>query len=167
MPWLPPFRASLKFWGSEHPDIVLTGIELLISSHFADLYARNGMRGLEIVADVTITKVEPARMAHGLPKYYVARVPLSRTTFDDVASGAEYEEPWTCQECRQAENLLRFKRVAIVPGSWTGEDIFIARGLPGVVITSGRFADFCRANTFNNVLLVEASKYAIDWEPLE
>jgi hypothetical protein len=52
-------------------------------------------------------------------------------------------------------------------GSWQGEDVFIARGLPGTIIASERFKEFCSARAVKNVLLVDALEFPFDsylWE---
>ena len=48
-----------------------------------------------------------------------------------------------------------------------GEDIFIARGLPGTIVVSERFKEWCEANEVRNAVFVPAEEYAHDFYPWE
>jgi hypothetical protein len=49
------------------------------------------------------------------------------------------------------------------PRTWTGEDVFIARGLAGTIITSESFYDFYVSNNINAGELIPAEEYSIDF----
>lgn len=163
MNWLPPFRAEIRFWGKRHGDIAFGGTELLLSERFVTLWDAEKLVGLDILGPVEITKVIPKKMRTRLPSYFVGRVQHSRAVVDDIESGIDYEERWTCSECRVAENMLRIRRIVLEEDSWAGEDLFIARGLPGFILTSERFKKFCDDRQFANVKLINALDYSIDW----
>src|SRR5687768_16800236 len=44
----------------------------------------------------------------------------------------------------------RLRRVVLQPHSWSGEDIFFARGLPGTVFVSERFKSLCEDGRYSN-----------------
>jgi hypothetical protein len=163
--WMPPFRAEIEFHGEHHGDIGFFVGELLVSQRLVDAYAQAELTGLEVIGPAEIVSVTPPEMVKGMPKYCVARVHYSKAVFDDVASEAEYERRWTCRVCRTAENILRYKRVVLEDGTWSGEDVFHAIGLPGVILTSERFKEFCERHAFKNVHLVPGSEYSVDWYP--
>jgi hypothetical protein len=163
--WLPPFRVELEYLGEYYGDLGYFMDDILVSERFAQALEADGITGLEVVGPAEIVSVDPTEMAEGMPRYFVARVRRSKAVFDNIASEADYEKRWTCEVCRTAEVMLRHKRVVLVDGTWGGEDLFIAVGLPGVVLTSERFREFCERHAFKNVHLIEASKYSVDWYP--
>jgi hypothetical protein len=63
--------------------------------------------------------------------------------------------------------LRRWQRVILEPGSWTGEDIFHARGLPATYITSERFKEVCERYRIANAVLIPAEEYGYDFYPWE
>ena len=87
---------------------------------------------------------------------------LSNTRIDLEASGVEMQGPVACDTCRSGV-LLRHKRVVVDEGTWTGEDLFYARGLSGLIITSERFAEWFRKNKINTGVLVPAQEFATDF----
>ncbi|MBN1209236.1 MAG: hypothetical protein JXB05_30545, partial [Myxococcaceae bacterium] len=48
------------------------------------------------------------------------------------------------------------------PGSWQGEDIFRARGPPGTLIVSERFAHFVHRHGFTHMKLIPTEEYIRD-----
>jgi hypothetical protein len=162
--WNPPFQVEMEFWGTVHGDIAFFMEDLLVSRRLADHLAMEKISGVDILSPVHIYSVKPKRMAKNIPEYLVARVRRSGAVFDPVGSKAEYRVMWNCKECLTGE-MLRHQRVELMPGTWSGEDLFVAKGLPGVIITSDRFRQFCLSHRFRNVKLIEASKYGVDWFP--
>jgi hypothetical protein len=69
-----------------------------------------------------------------------------------------------CAECRIG-SMMRLRRLVLEPGTWSGEDAFIARGLPGTIITSERFKEYCEQGAFTNCLLIEAAHDHFDSFP--
>jgi hypothetical protein len=58
-----------------------------------------------------------------------------------------------------AGQLRRFERIIVEEGSWSGEDVFVARGLPGVILVTSRFEEMCRINGMKNANFVLAATY--------
>ena len=82
----------------------------------------------------------------------------------DVArSHLQYAAPSTCEECR-IEGLDAIFGFTLEPGSWQGEDVFFARGMPGVVIVSERFERLVARHGFTNMRLTPTEQYV--WNPL-
>lgn len=161
--WIKPYRAEIRIWGSEYPDLIYGFPEFLVSNKFASLWKKEQLSGLGILGRAEITKVTPRKMSSGIPKYSVCRVIQSAAIVDDVKSGIEYEERWTCPVCRIAVNMLKIQRVVIEKGNWKGEDLFVARGLPGTIIASDRFKEFWYKHGFVGIKLINALDYSVDW----
>jgi hypothetical protein len=168
LPWLPPCRAEIEFWSNRAGDIAFgPGDELLVSNRFAKLYKESELCGLSGFDPVEIVKVKHRRgQVKDIPNYYCVRIARSRTVIDHEASGLILKEPWTCEECRVGM-MKRTKRVVFEDNSWSGEDVFFARGLPGIIIASEKFRDFFMEKNINNGLLIECSKYSFDFYPGE
>ena len=170
IPWLPPHRAELEVWGKAYGDIAFgSGDEELVSERFVNLYRTSGLTGLGVFHEVEITKVirrGGSRLRNPPPKYYCVTVERSRAAIDIEASGLVLEEPPTCDVCKGGL-IIRTKRVILEPETWSGEDIFFARGLPGNIITSERFKEFFEKNQINNGILVPAEEFSFDFYPGE
>lgn len=165
--WQPPFRVEIEFWENEYGDLSFFSDYVLLSEKFVKHFNEEKLTGLDMLGQAEIIKVKPKRMIKGLPVYYIGKVRWSKAIFDDIASEADWEKPWTCETCRESDNILRIKRVIIKEDTWDGEDIFYARGLPGTIITSERFKEFVERNHLKNIKLIEASKYSFDFYPNE
>jgi len=137
---------------------------VLVSERFKNAFLRSGLIGLSWFAPTEVVKVVARRgkIPKPMPNYFYAVPGRSRAAIDHRGSGMEYERPWTCEECRIG-NMRRFQRVVLEPNSWSGEDVFIARGLPGTVLTSERFKDLCDRYAFSNCLLIEAERHHRDF----
>lgn len=166
-PVLPPRRVELGLWGRHFSDLAFGGgDDVLVSTRFRDAFLRSGLTGFSGFAPVEIAKVVARlrKIPKPLPRYFEAVPGRSRAAIDDRASGLDYEERWTCDECRTGL-MERMRRLVLEPGTWSGEDVFIARGLPGTIITSERFKQFCDREEFTNCVLIEAEHYHFDFFP--
>ncbi len=168
LPKLPPIRVELKTWGNALGDLAFgPGDGFLVSDRFWRLYQATGFTGLINVSIVEVVRVKTGHTPPAsAPLYRFCQVIRGRTAIDDAKSEVEREEPWTCQECR-SNGIKRLKRVILEPNSWSGEDIFIARGMPGRILTTSRFKDFCTQNKISGCLLIPAEEYSFDHYPLE
>ena len=164
--WLAPYRAELALHGREFGDFVFGGgDDFLVSQNFVTIYRRHGLTGLSGLEPVEIVKVKSRRKkGPEPPPYFHVVVSRSRTAIDLAASGFEWLEPPNCMECRLGD-IIRWKRIVIEDGTWTGEDIFIARGLSGTILTSERFKVVCNDNHITNAIFVPAESYGHDFYP--
>ncbi len=162
---LPPIRVELATWGKRFGDLVFgVGNDLLVCERFKDAFLRSGLTGLSGFAPAEVVKVVARRgkIPKPMPNYFYAVPGRSRAAIDYRKSGIEYERPWSCEECRVGY-MRRFHSVVLEPNTWSGEDVFIARGLPGTIITSERFKEFCDRHAFSNCLLIEAERHHHDF----
>jgi hypothetical protein len=65
--------------------------------------------------------------------------------------------------CRSG-GLDAIRGLALEEGTWSGEDLFEARGLQGLVLASERLRQFVEDETLTNVGLVPMDEYV--WDPL-
>lgn len=169
LPLLPPVRVEVETWGTDFGDIAFgPGEELLVSNRFWELYQRSGLTGLVDVGSVEVAKQQShQKLGNPAPRYQCCRIARSRAAVDDSTSGLEREQPPTCEECRLGGIIKRARRLFLEPNSWSGEDVFFARGLPGIVFVSERFESFCQENQISNCSLVRAEEFSFDHYPWE
>jgi hypothetical protein len=167
LPWLPPYRAELQFWGREAGDIAIgfgSG-EILVSDRFRLLWERARLVGLSGFEKVEVVKTRSYGKKKGIKPssdYYYVAIARSRAAVDDEASELVRPQGLACQECRRGDPEWA-KRIVLEKNTWSGEDIFYVRGLPGRIMTSERYRDFHVENEINNGILIEASQYSFDW----
>lgn len=170
MPWLAPRLAELELWTGPYGDIAFGPyLELLVSEAFALAFCEAGLTGVESFDKVEIVRIKGrgvAKPEEGPPRYLCARPVFSQTKIALEASEVETKEPVVCDACRSGL-ILRYARVVVEEDTWPGEDIFFARGLPGVIITSERFAKWFTENEINTGVLVPALEHSEDFSPAQ
>jgi hypothetical protein len=170
--WLPPYRVELEAWGEGFGDLAMgnAGDDILVSQRVKTLWQEYGLRGLSGFHPVEVVAVKRRKAKGDVPRYYRAKVSFSQTVVDHDASGTvwdhEAEDPLAfCMECRTnptASGIEAIKRVIIDPKTWSGEDLFIPRGLPDF-ITSDRFKNFRDEHRITNAVLTRAEDYWFDF----
>jgi hypothetical protein len=164
--WLPPFKAEIELWGKGFGDIAFgSGENLLVSEVFKSAFLESDLRGISEFAPVEIVKISHRKKSHP-PAYFCINVNYSSAAIDWKASGFEYDNLPTCNVCRSG-GIKRIKRVIIENGTWSGEDIFIARGLPGTFIVSEGFYEMCKLFEIKNAPCIPVEQYSFDFYPWE
>ena len=169
--WLPPHRIRLSSakpekWG----DFVWgAGFLLLVSSRFKAIYEAEGLSGVTVfypaVEIVGGGKRRGGDLPPDLPNYHLIEIVWNGANQDDEASELvrEVGEGRTqCSYCRVHGVLRRRSGIVIEEGSWTGVDVFSARGAPGLIIVSERFGQVVERYGLKNAWLIPAEKYAYD-----
>lgn len=140
-PLLAPLRVDVEAWGSAWGDIAFgPADQVLISDKAKELLESACLTGVQ---RVDLVHIEDAR-ARGqmidqvVPRYWLATVSRSSAILDEEASGVRRSQQPVCGECGLAGTLLGWQRVVIRSGTWSGEDVFHVRGLPGVILVSER-----------------------------
>lgn len=160
---LAPIQVELKLLGKYWGDIAFGDADyLLVTGHFKQLYFANHLTGLGDFFPVQMSRVIPKRRAQNVPEYFLASVHTSRAALDDLASERIKEDLVTCDECRRGR-IRAISRIVLEKGSWSGEDIFHARGATTEILTSKRFEQFCIENQLRGFLLVPALQYSFDF----
>ena len=162
--WLSPLRVELKLYGAKFGDFAFGGgDDLLVSDLFRRSYMKARLTGLESFDPVEVVKVKTKKkqLQEEPPKYYRVLPALSNAAIDDVRSELVREKPWTCSRCR-SNGVVSVKRIVLEDGTWSDEDIFLARGLPATILISSRFADVYASNRLDGAELIPAEDYTYD-----
>lgn len=167
LPLIPPVIVELETWTPNFGDIAWgPSDELLFSERLFKKCLAFNICGLFDVGPVTVAKIKSHKKTSNLsPLYHCARPRQSKAAIDDVHSGIERTEPWTCGECRVGGIIKRVRRIILEANSWSNEDIFFARGLPGIVLISERFRDFFLEEKITNCQMIPAEKFSFDYYP--
>jgi hypothetical protein len=162
-PWLPPHRAELIVHGDGFGDVAYgPSASFLFSARLMDAYQAEKLRGLQGFEPVEIVRIQPKRLAGLAPTYVHVRATLSQAALDDSASGVTRTVDKPCPMCR-SDGLGKVARVVLETETWGDEDVFEARGLPGVTLASPRFRAFVEHHRLTNVTLTPAEKYSMDF----
>lgn len=169
LPLLPPVRAELEAWGSRWGDVVFgPGDQILISERLKRPFTEAGLVGFVHFDPVEVVKTKKHKWSAGEPPiYWLASIQRSRAAVEESASGLVREEASTCEECRVGGIIKRLGRIVLEADTWSGEDVFFARGLPGTILVSERFKRLCEANDLANCALVAAEDFSFDHYPQE
>lgn len=159
--WLPPHRVEIELLGKDPGDFVYGGpIDVLVSERLRDLYQSAHLSGFEGFDPVQVVKIKRQRKLIGgqIPNYYHVRVGRSSAKVNDKASGIRREEGKSCSECGGG-GILSANRIVLEEGTWSGEDAFYARGLPGIILVTSRFAEVCSTYRLKGAVLTPALEY--------
>lgn len=168
LPLLPPIKVELETWGRHFGDLAFGGAhDMLVSERFKNEFLKAGLTGFAAFEPAQIVKVaEPKKPKEQPPKYFLVNSARGRAAVDRLASGIDGGNLRGCDECRVGD-IKRLRRLVLEPGTWSGEDVFRARGLPGTIITSERFKKFCDQHAFSNCVLIDADRFHFDHFPWE
>ena len=81
-----------------------------------------------------------------LPLYYPVQIELLGANINDIESEV-LRNPHHCHYCRG--DVISIKKVVVNEASWHGSDIFVARGLYGVILISDKFKKNSRDGRVN------------------
>lgn len=171
---LPPYRVELELWDSICGDIAFgPGGDLLVSERFKTLWQEHDLTGLQGFDPVEVVKVKRHKREKPdlseQPDYYRVSVVRSQAAIDADQSGLDRDTPEVCPVCRLCAKggVKRARRIVLEPGTWGGEDIFVARGLPGTYLVSERFKTFFDEYKITSAKLIPAEEYSFDFYPWE
>ena len=165
--WLPPHRVKLSSakpekWG----DFVWgAGFLLIVSERFKELYERERLTGIRVFSPVEVVRVGKRKsgdLPPGLPVYYLIEIVWGGANQDDIASRVVWEKEPTCSYCRAGGHLIKREGIILEEGSWSGVDIFRARGAAGVILVSERFKEVVERYGLKNAWFIPAEKFAWD-----
>ena len=172
--WLPPYRAELELWDSVFGDVAFgPGDDLLVSERFKSVWEEHGLTGLQGFDPVEVIKVKRHKPKKPdlseQPNYYHVSVVRTQAAIDADESGLDRDRPEVCPACRLCRKggVKRAQRVVLEPDTWAGEDIFVARGLPGTYLVSERFKSFFDDYGITSAKLIPAKEYSFDFYPWE
>ena len=168
MPYIGDIVVELELWGSSADDICFgPGEQVLFSSRLKAAFESSQLKGTGFQF-AKVSKVKSHKKGRpDIPSYYLTSIGRSQAIVDPIASGMEWESKVDCEECHLDGILKRFRRIVLVPDTWSGEDIFFARGLPGTIITSQRFQETIVSIGLTAELLIPINEFSIDLYPWE
>jgi hypothetical protein len=82
---------------------------------------------------------------------------------DEARSRIVRNRPPTCSVCRSG-GPDAIHGLALEDGTWSGEDVFEARGLQGLVLASARVRELVEDEGLTNIGLMPLDEYV--WDPL-
>jgi hypothetical protein len=166
--WLSPYRAELHLSGKEFGDLTdIHAGDVLVSQKFREVYYECGLTGLTGFDPVEVIKVKSRRKLRSRPPmYFRVNAMRGQMALDMDASGFEWVKPPTCSYCRTGI-IKRWKRLVLEPGTWTGEDAFVPRGLASQTMVSQRFKDACERHGIKNAIFTPAEEAGHDFYPGE
>jgi len=165
--WLPPYRVKLSSakpekWG----DFVWgAGFLVIVSERFKELYERERLTGIKVFSPVEVVRVGKRKtgdLPPGLPVYHLIEIVWGGANQDDIASRVVWEKEPTCSYCRIDGHLIKQAGIILEEGSWSGVDIFEARGASGVILVSERFKEVVERYGLKNAWFIPAEKFAWD-----
>lgn len=164
LPLIPPVKVEIRAWGMRWGDIVFgSGDELMVSDKLKTLFSRSHLVGITRFDPIAVVKVDKRSIARGEPPtYWMASIQRSRTLVDEGASGVIRDDTPVCEYCLIGGVIQRASGIVLRSSTWGGEDVFFARGLPGIVFASDRFKRLCEANDLANCSLVAAEEFSFD-----
>jgi len=162
--WLPPFDAEIRCYGSEFGDLAFFHeADFVVSERFARLLESSKLTGLSTTDPITVTRVIGRRVqGKRTPTYFRAQVTRSSAAVDEQHSSIIRSGPVTCPVCR-ANGIEAVSGFALEKGTWSGEDVFAARGMPGIVVATERFREFVLDHDLSNITFVSIAEYR--WPP--
>ena len=163
LPWLPPFRATVRAYGKQPGDVAFDGLDILVSDKFRLAWTDAQLKGIDTFHPLERIRVRPARLGRKIPAYFYVRAQRFGTRVDLIRSLIEYDSPFSCMTCLAA-GVDTVRGFAIDESSWTGEDIFIPWGKPGSIIVTDRVRQLRDDYDLKNVTLTPVDKYV--WDPL-
>jgi len=91
----------------------------------------------------------------------------TRSDVERLSADLSVDDDTVCSECGLGGVIKRLRRVVLRAGTWSGEDVFFARGLPGTILASERFKSLCETAGLANCSLVDAATFSFDHYPQE
>jgi hypothetical protein len=158
--WLPPRYAEVVVHGEQPGDFAFFGrSEFLLSSRAIAAFEHEQITGFCDKEKVEVSRVSPRAMV--VPEYYFIRIARSRGAVDEEASCIARSGPVSCEECR-LDGIDGINGFLLEEGSWSGEDFFIARGMPGLVLASDRVRQVVDRYDLTNAVFIETERYVRD-----
>lgn len=163
--WLEPRKIRLSSskpakWG----DLVWgAGFAFLVSGKMKHAYLQYKLTGIETFLPPVEIYQAGKKAPHALPDlplYYPVQIELLGANINDIESEV-LRNPHHCHYCRG--DVISIKKVVVNEASWHGSDIFVARGLYGVILISDKFKKIVEMEGLTNIHLIPATEFNYDY----
>lgn len=135
------------------------GDEVLVSRRAMELFQSEGITPWDDFKQPSVRHYEfhgPAPTDKP-PDYLLAAVRVGNAALDEHASRVIRDSQAVCPQCRIGGTVLQRDAIILEQGSWAGEHLFIARGLPGTFLASEHFVDVVARHGLRNFVFVPAA----------
>lgn len=166
LPWLPPYRVTLELYGRDLGDFMRGFGNDLVSERLVEAFRAEGLTGFQGFHPVEVVRVRRQRRGPKpsmVPRYLLVTPVFGGAAVDEARSRIRRSSPVSCDVCRST-GVDAIHGFTIEQDSWTGDDVFVARGLSGTLVVSERFARFVDRHGFTNMRLTPTEEYT--WDPL-
>lgn len=159
--WLAPRRAQLIVHGEEPGDFAFaSSSEFLVSERVKRSVTSRGLSGLEGFEEVEIASIV-MRCETTPPPYFHVQPRLCGADVNGQRSVIERTDDILCTHCL-TDGLEAIRGFEIDTASWTGADVFVPRGLPGVIVVSDAFRRAVVMDGLSNMDLIQTTEYSWD-----
>jgi hypothetical protein len=120
-----------------------------------------GLTGLGDIAEVAISstlRAEPAEPR----RYFYGEMAQQAADVDPGRSDIERTAAPECDDCL-SNGIASIRGFTVDSSTWSGADIFVPRGLPGVVVVSEAFRRVAEEHGFSNIELARTDRFM--WVP--
>lgn len=160
--WLAPRHAQIVVHGDAAGDFAFaSSSEFLVSESAISAMGNDELTGLANFEEVEISstlRAEPATPR----RYFHVEIAQQQADLDSRRSDVERMTKPECIDCL-SDGIAAIRGFLIDPATWTGADLFVPRGLPGVVVVSEAFRQVAMAHEFSNIELVPTERFT--WVP--
>ena len=151
---IPPFRVHLETWGTAYGDFAFWMTDILVTKEVRDAYRESSLSGLSEFSETEIVSHKNMGGFIGKPPEYFRTSPKIGSARIDVTSSLidwKDDDRPTCAFCLgNGGSLNGWRKIVIDEGSWNGDDIFYAYGLPGVLLATSKFIEWAEYHHFKN-----------------
>ncbi|MFV0317965.1 MAG: hypothetical protein ACK5O2_13525 [Microthrixaceae bacterium] len=160
--WMAPHHAQVVVHGESAGDFAFaSSSEFLVSDAVVAALEDEGLTGLEDLEEVAVSST--LRAAPASPRrYFFGAVSLKGADIDPSRSDIERAAVVECDDCL-SNGISSIRGFALEDGTWSGADVFVPRGLPGVVVVSEAFGRVAEERDFSNIELVPTERFT--WLP--
>jgi hypothetical protein len=160
--WISPRHAQVVVHGQRPGDFVFaSSSEFLVSEAAISAIRNEGLMGLSDVAEVQVSSTLMAE-AGEVGRYFYGDITQQGADLDSARSDVERTAAPECDDCL-SDGIASIRGFAIDSSTWSGADIFVPRGLPGVVVVSEAFRRVAEEHSFSNIDLVLTDRFT--WAP--
>ncbi len=162
-PLLSPVAVEIETWGTMYGDIAFgPSNEILMAERLCTFFFTKGFTGLVDIGRAEVVECRKHKQISApQPLYRCCRPITGKAAVDDAKSKLVRDKPSDCLECRLGGIIKSMDRLVLEAGTWSGEDIFFARGLPGTRIVSERVKILCENEGMSNCCFVPIAEFGI------
>lgn len=160
--WLPPRFAQVVVHGESAGDFAFaSSSDFLVSDAVVVALAGEGLTGVGALQEVEVSSTLQAAPAQPR-RYFYGAVAVRGADIDPSRSDIERTAVPECDDC-MSNGVSAIRGFAIAGATWSGDDVFVPRGLPGVVVVSEAFRRVAEERAFTNIELVPTERFT--WLP--